>query len=62
MTLTDELEVIDQTLAELDGRRTEIVNQMVCKPTRQKGKLVQFPRRDAIRVQVYTHEVNRHIW
>ena len=35
MTLNDEITVIDQTISELAGRRTEIITQRECQPTSQ---------------------------
>jgi hypothetical protein len=53
MTLDDELEVIDQTLSELEGRRAEIIYAMESAPKHTNSKLIQFPNPTAIGVQTY---------
>jgi hypothetical protein len=54
MTLQDELAVIDQTLAELLGRRAEIVSTLEPTATPQDPKLIQFPEQHP-RVEEYTY-------
>jgi hypothetical protein len=48
MTLNDELEVIDETIAELEGRRIEIIHKMetlnVEIPSNFQGNLLGFPK------------------
>jgi hypothetical protein len=63
MTLNDELTIIDETLAELEGRRVEIINHMkiVTERVDHRGNLeiIPFPKHD---VQVATYSVPRHVW
>ena len=61
MTLNDELTVIDQTISELEGRRTEIINNMDA-PT--GPNIIQFPRQlGMVRVETYRGSgTRRHIW
>jgi hypothetical protein len=63
MTLNDELQVIDETLAELENRRIEIINQMervkVERSANRDTKVIQFPR---LSVTVSTYRAARHVW
>ena len=58
VTLNDELTVIDQTITELEGRRTEILNKL---ETGAGPKLIQFPRTPAVSVEVYSG-IPRPLW
>jgi hypothetical protein len=61
MMIQDELEVIDQTISELEGRRVEIINRMEkLKDNLGSGKkVIPFPK-PAIAVISYTSP--RHVW
>ncbi len=63
MTLNDELTVIDETIAELEGRRTELINRMDLSGRRRPkaGKnVIEFPKRPAVVEASY--QGARHVW
>jgi hypothetical protein len=64
MTLNDELLVIDETIAELEGRRTEIINRMEVSgwphSTMRTSNLLAFPSQPAVVVTSY--RAARHPW
>jgi hypothetical protein len=64
MALNDELQVIDETIAVLENRRTEIVNQMESlSANRYSGgpsKVIQFPSITLIRVD--KSKPGSHVW
>jgi len=61
MTLNDELAVIDETIAELEDRRTEIIHRLeVSARATAAGNLLQFPNRPAVVVTSYG--APRHVW
>jgi hypothetical protein len=68
MTLNDELQVIDETLSELEGRRTEIINRMeVTGRSRRRTRavataanVIAFPARSS--VLVVSYKDSRHAW
>jgi hypothetical protein len=54
MTLKDELDVIDETIAELENRRTHIINMMDCisKTSGTGGtNVIQFPAKPSVTVR-----------
>lgn len=64
MTLNDELTVIDETISELEGRRTEIINRMAVtlQVTGTGGsKVIPFPSKPRVTVRKYTGSAG-HIW
>jgi hypothetical protein len=50
-SLTEELEIIDQTMAELDDRRAEIVRRIVDAPERNDlpSNVLRFPDRVSVK-------------
>ncbi|MGF7181480.1 hypothetical protein [Tunturiibacter psychrotolerans] len=60
MTLSDELQVIDQTINELDARRVDLIHRMtaVQQPT-CSGKVIQFP---GVSVTVRDSGTDEHMW
>jgi hypothetical protein len=69
MTLNDELLVIDETIAELDGRRTEIINRMEMTGRSRRPRaaamatsanVLAFPARPSVLVSSY--KAARHVW
>jgi hypothetical protein len=50
-SLTEELEIIDQTMAELDDRRTTIINRLADSSDRHNlpSNVLQFPGRVSVR-------------
>jgi hypothetical protein len=50
-SLTEELEIIDQTMAELDDRRAAIINRMADSSDRHNlpSNVLQFPGRVTVR-------------
>jgi tetrahydromethanopterin S-methyltransferase subunit B len=60
MTLNDELTVIDETIAELEGRRTEIINRMDLTGRTQTGNVITFPARQGVVATSYS--TPRHVW
>jgi hypothetical protein len=65
MTLNDELLVIDETIAELEGRRTEIINRMEVSgrpktTVAAATNLLSFPTPPAVVVTSY--RAARHPW
>jgi hypothetical protein len=60
MTLNDELTVIDETIAELERRRTEIINRMDLTGRTQAGNVITFPKRPGVVAASYT--TPRHVW
>jgi hypothetical protein len=61
MTLKDELAVIDETIAELEGRRTEIIHKMGSAiRVASAGNLLEFPNQSDV---VVTRSKTRNpIW
>ncbi len=63
MTLNDELEVIDETIAELESRRIEIINRMESvkvEPSSNRDRnVLQFPRSSVV---ASTYTTARHVW
>jgi hypothetical protein len=55
MTLNDELNVIDETIAELEGRRAEIINRITDRVSdadsshQDSAKILSFPNRVRVR-------------
>jgi hypothetical protein len=64
MTLNDELDVIDETIAELEGRRTDIINRMEVagrpRTISSSNKVLSFPARSEVVVTSYKSA--RHVW
>ena len=61
MTLNDELTVIDEALAELEGRRTAIINRMDASSRPQVGKnVIVFPNRPSVIETSYKGA--RYVW
>jgi hypothetical protein len=61
MTLDDELNVIDATIAELEERRTNIIHRMEASArATATGNLLQFPNRPAVVATSYG--APRHVW
>ena len=63
MTLKDELTVIDAKLAELEDRRTALINRMDLSGRRRQkvGKnVIEFPSRPGVVVTNYN--AARHVW
>jgi hypothetical protein len=62
MTLGDQLEVVDETIAQLERRRTEIIHRMydANAPASAVGNLLQFPNRASVVVASYG--TPRHAW
>jgi hypothetical protein len=60
MTLNDELIVLDETIAELEGRHTEIINRMDFPAQPQAANVIRFPARTA--VAETTYGTARHVW
>ncbi|MBB5329449.1 hypothetical protein [Tunturiibacter gelidoferens] len=60
ITLDDELEVIDQTIDELEARRVDLIHRMtaVQQPT-GSGKVIRFP---GVSVTVRDSGTHEHIW
>jgi hypothetical protein len=63
MTLKDELEVIDETIAELESRRIDIINRMeVVKRklgSNRDGNLLPFPNPSVV---ISRYSKTRHVW
>jgi hypothetical protein len=61
MTLDDELNVIDATIAELEECRTNIIHRMEASArATATGNLLQFPNRPAVVATSYG--APRHVW
>jgi hypothetical protein len=60
MTLQDQLTVIDETIAKLEGRRTEIINRMDLSSRQHAVNVIVFPNRTAV-VET-TYSAGRHVW
>jgi len=63
MTLNDELIVIDETIAELEGRRTELINRMDLRGRRRPAadkNVIEFPNGSSV-VEARYHDA-RHVW
>jgi 5,10-methylene-tetrahydrofolate dehydrogenase/methenyl tetrahydrofolate cyclohydrolase len=66
MTINDELNVIDETIAELEGRRIEIINRMEVSGRPRaaamvsSANVVEFPTRPSVVVSSYSNA--RHVW
>jgi hypothetical protein len=64
MTLKEELAVIDEQIAKLESRRTEIINVMDCLPktTLSEGtKVIHFPAKPRVTVRE-SGRTTSHIW
>jgi hypothetical protein len=60
MTLADELDVIDQTIDELESRRVELIHKMVSLKTLAGGQnVIEFPGSS---VTVRDSGSNLHAW
>jgi hypothetical protein len=62
-TLYDQLSALDETIAELENQRTDIINRMDATKivSGTSMKVLQFPNAGKVVVHAYGRE-SRHIW
>jgi hypothetical protein len=63
MTLKDELKIIDETMAELESRRIDIINRMEVVKRKlganRNSNLLPFPKPSVV---VSRYNKTRHVW